>query len=179
MSKDYLSHYLEATACRPLSDLRKEGRFQDVSAYEGQAEDTCVPRFWVGTISILVAGNDASPMMEDGPGTGRAPSRSTNRNSQNFKEEGQMLKSHLFSGSSKFACNSEVHANSGLPLRLAATLLCVNALASPLVAQAQDATVGNAASGASATVRSLTPPLRLPGENPPDRRSATARCSGP
>jgi len=64
MSKGDLRHYLETTACRPLSDLRKEGRFQDISAYEGQPEDTCVPRFAKDTIAILVAGNDASPMMQ-------------------------------------------------------------------------------------------------------------------
>lgn len=64
MSKSDLRRYLETAACRPLSDLRKEGRFQDVSAYDGQPEDTCVRRFAEGTISILVAGNDASPMMQ-------------------------------------------------------------------------------------------------------------------
>jgi hypothetical protein len=64
MSKADLERYLETTACRPLADLRKEGRFQDISAYEGQPDDTCVPRFAEGTISILVAGNDASPMMQ-------------------------------------------------------------------------------------------------------------------
>lgn len=64
MSKSDLRNYLEKTACRPLSDLRKEGRFQDISAYRDQPEETCVPRFADGTISILVAGNDASPMMQ-------------------------------------------------------------------------------------------------------------------
>ena len=64
MSKRDLQTYLEQAACRPLSDLRKEGRFQDVSAYAGQPDDTCIPRFASGTVEILVAGNDASPMMQ-------------------------------------------------------------------------------------------------------------------
>ncbi|MXO72967.1 UGSC family (seleno)protein [Alteraurantiacibacter buctensis] len=64
MSKSDLQAYLEQNACRPLGDLRLEGRFQDISAYAGQPEDTCVPRFAPGTIKVIVAGNDASPMMQ-------------------------------------------------------------------------------------------------------------------
>lgn len=64
MSKADLQAFLEREACRPLADLRLEGRFQDVSAYAGQPDDTCVPRFAAGTIDVIVAGNDASPMMQ-------------------------------------------------------------------------------------------------------------------
>lgn len=64
MSKKDLQAFLEKEACRPLSDLRREGRFQDVSKYEGQSGDTCVPRFTAGTVKVIVTGNDASPMMQ-------------------------------------------------------------------------------------------------------------------
>ena len=64
MTKEALEDYLEQTACRTLEDLRKEGRFQSVAGYEDQPGDTCIPRFAEGTITVVVAGNDASPMMQ-------------------------------------------------------------------------------------------------------------------
>ena len=65
MSKAALEDYLQVRACRPLSDLRKEGRFQALP--EGSDKlpaDSCIPRFQKGTIKVIVAGNDASPMMQ-------------------------------------------------------------------------------------------------------------------
>lgn len=65
MSKRDLEQYLVAEACRPLSDLRKEGRFQTLDAETAaMPDDTCVPRFKEGTVKVIVAGNDASPMMQ-------------------------------------------------------------------------------------------------------------------
>ena len=65
MSKQDLEDYLQVRACRPLSDLKKEGRFQALP--EGSDKlpaDSCIPRFQKGTIKVIVAGNDASPMMQ-------------------------------------------------------------------------------------------------------------------
>lgn len=65
MSKRDLEDYLQANACRPLSDLRKEGRFQALpEGSEKLPADSCIPRFQKGTIKVIVAGNDASPMMQ-------------------------------------------------------------------------------------------------------------------
>jgi hypothetical protein len=65
MSKADLEEYLHINACRPLGDLRKEGRFQALPAgHENMPPETCIPRFQKGTIKVLVAGNDASPMMQ-------------------------------------------------------------------------------------------------------------------
>lgn len=64
MSKADLAAYIEKTACRSLEDLRKEGRFQDVSKFADKPKDSCVPRFTKGSIKIVVVGNSASPMMQ-------------------------------------------------------------------------------------------------------------------
>jgi hypothetical protein len=65
MSKEALEAYFQAEACRPLSDLRKEGRFQRLDpSYDNMPEDTCIRRFPEGSIKVIVAGNDASPMMQ-------------------------------------------------------------------------------------------------------------------
>jgi iron complex outermembrane receptor protein len=49
-----------------------------------------------------------------------------------------MIKSHLLSGSSKFAWNAETHPCAGIAVRFSGALLCATALAVPLAAQAQD-----------------------------------------
>ncbi|MEO6298638.1 MAG: hypothetical protein ABIO62_03280 [Paracoccaceae bacterium] len=63
-SKDDLERFFQEKACVPLGTMRQEGQFTETAVTRGQPDTLCVPRFEPGTVKVIVAGNDASPMMQ-------------------------------------------------------------------------------------------------------------------
>lgn len=64
MSKADVADYVWRSAQAELGWLRKDGFFLETADMKDLAEDTLVPIFPEGSIHVIVAGGDASPMMQ-------------------------------------------------------------------------------------------------------------------
>ncbi|MEO6379719.1 MAG: hypothetical protein ABIO37_16990 [Caulobacteraceae bacterium] len=64
MSKQQVRDYLWENANHTLGELRAGERFRETPETQGKPDSTRIPVFKKGTIDVVVAGNDASPMMQ-------------------------------------------------------------------------------------------------------------------
>lgn len=64
MSKADVIAYLWKNAARPLGELRREQFFRETPAMKQMPDSAVVPVFPEGSIEVIVAGGDASPMMQ-------------------------------------------------------------------------------------------------------------------
>lgn len=64
MTKQQVKDYLWENAYHTLGELRAGERFRETPETQGRPDSTRVPVYKKGTIDVVVAGNDASPMMQ-------------------------------------------------------------------------------------------------------------------